>query len=125
VLAALVPGNGEWCARTPLANATHTQKMIHARSRAPGDTGTMQQVTQKKIDVVVWDAGDWIELYVDGRRVPTSSGHSIDGREMLELLGIPFTTTYVPDNEDAFVLCGVDDLAKLQGDLESGAYRDE
>jgi hypothetical protein len=82
-------------------------------------------MNERRIDVVVWEAGDWIEVYVDGKRIPSGGGHSINGREMLELLGIPFTTTYVPDNEDAFVLCGQNDLAKLQGDLESGAYREE
>jgi hypothetical protein len=75
----------------------------------------------KKIDIVQWDAGDWIALYVDGKLV--HEGHSIRGVEMLEYLNIPFDKTEVPDNEDAFMLCGIKSLATLQDDLMSGRYR--
>lgn len=75
----------------------------------------------KKIDVVLWDAGDWIALYVDGELV--HEGHSIRGTDMLEYLGIPFGVTNVPDNDDAFMLCGIKSLETLQDDLTSERYR--
>lgn len=35
------------------------------------------------------DAGDWIALYKSGALV--TEGHSLDGRELLRALSIPFT----------------------------------
>lgn len=40
------------------------------------------------------EGGDWTGLYINGRLV--HEGHSISGKQMLEILGIPFDNFEVP-----------------------------
>lgn len=54
-------------------------------------------MTAKKIEFVETD--DWMELLLDGKRV--FGNHSIDVKEMLELLGVTYSEIWV-EGEDAW-----------------------
>ena len=52
------------------------------------------------MDIEFIEADDWTELVVDGKRV--YGNHSIRPKELLNLLGIQYKTTYIEGEEEFF-----------------------
>jgi hypothetical protein len=53
----------------------------------------MSKKLSATVHIVGTEEGDWEALYVDG--VLEAEGHSIDKRQLMEILAIPYTTSEV------------------------------
>ena len=77
-------------------------------------------MSEKKIDFVWWS--DWTALYIDGKSV--YQGHTLDETHLLDLLGIPYSTMSVPDDDMSWALCHIENLDDLKQQIADGSYKE-